>query len=120
MSAALGQIGAAIGAIRLMAGLKDAWTRASKDGERLLRFKWLAYYGGRDPHEGKRCTDCGRVLRAEEAERCGVCAGFRCKDCQKPLTESEIAGRMECCEPCWFKRLAESQSHKKVGRRYEP
>ena len=97
MSAALGQIGAAIGAIRLMAGLKDAWTRASKDGERLLRFKWLRYYGGRDPHEGQRCVDC-----------------------QTPLTESEINGRMECCKTCWYERLAESQAHKSAGRRYEP
>ena len=97
MSAAIGQVAAAIGAIKMMANLKDAWTRASKDGERLLRFKWLAYYGGRDPHEGKRCTDC-----------------------QTPLTASEIAGRMECCETCWFKRLAASQAHKSAGRRYEP
>lgn len=120
MSAALGQIGAAIGAIKTMANLKAAWKRASKDGERLLRFKWLAYYGGRDPHEGKRCTDCGKVLRADEAERCKVCAGPHCTDCGKPLTEAEIAGRMECCKTCWYERLAESQAHKSVGRRYEP
>ena len=97
MSAALGQVAAFIGAVKMMAGLKSAWTRASKDGERLLKFGWLRYYGGRDPHAGKRCEDCGRVL-----------------------TPRELASRKVCCDPCWFTRLAESQAHKSVGRRYEP
>ena len=98
MSAALGQVAAVVGAVKMMANLKSAWTRAHGDGVRLYDVPgWLAYYGGRDPHEGKRCVDC-----------------------QTPLTASEIAGRMECCETCWFKRLAASQAHKSAGRRYEP
>ena len=97
MSAALGQIGAAIGAVKMMAGLKAAWTRASKDGERLLKFGWLRYYGGRDPHEGKRCETC-----------------------KKPLTAAELESRMLCCKACWYERLAESQAPRSVGVRFEP
>ena len=95
---AVAQIGAAVGAVKMMASLKAAWTRAHGDGVRLWQVpSWLAYYGGRDPHAGKRCTDCKRVL-----------------------TPKEQASRRVCCDPCWYARLAESQSHRTVGRIYEP
>ena len=97
MSAALGQVAAFVGAVRVMNDLRQAWTRASKDGERLLRFKWLAYYGGRDPHEGQRCETC-----------------------KKPLTAAELESRMLCCKACWYERLAESQAPRSVGVRFEP
>ena len=62
MSAVLGQLVAAVGAVKMMATLKDAWTRASRDGVRLWQVpSWLAYTGGRDPQAGLRCKDCRKV-----------------------------------------------------------
>ena len=62
MSAILGQVAAAVGAIKMMSGLKSAWTRAHADGVRLWQVpSWLAYTGGRDPRKDMRCADCRKV-----------------------------------------------------------
>ena len=98
MSAALGQVAAFVAAVKTMAGLKAAWTKAHGDGIRLWQVpSWMAYYGGRDPHEGKRCETC-----------------------KKPLTAAELESRMLCCKACWYERLAESQAPRSVGVRFEP
>ena len=98
MSAIIGQAAAFVGAVKMMAGLKAAWTKAHGDGVRLWQVpSWMAYYGGRDPH-----------------------AGQRCEDCHKPLVAPEIEARMRCCKPCWYARLAASQAPRSVGVRFEP
>ena len=83
MSAALGQFAAAVGAIRMMSGLKSAWTRAHADGVRLWQVpSWLAYTGGRDPQAGLRCSDCRRVAETLVA----------------------ITADVSVCRSCWAER----------------
>ena len=83
MSAILGQVAAAVGAIKMMAGLKSAWTRAHADGVRLWNVPgWLAYTGGRDPQAGLRCSDCRKVCETLVA----------------------ITADVSVCRSCWAER----------------
>jgi len=120
MSGVVGEVAAFVGAVRLMAGMKEAWKRAKTDGVRLLDVPgWLKYWGGKDPLAGKRCRDCGKGLGVDERERCGVCAGKRCKDCGKDLSAGEMARRMECCLGCWETRVAATRAPRSVGMRFK-
>jgi hypothetical protein len=83
MSAILGQVAAAVGAIKMMSGLKSAWTRAHADGVRLWNVPgWLAYTGGRDPHKDMRCSDCRKVCETLVA----------------------ITADVSVCRSCWAER----------------
>jgi hypothetical protein len=83
VSAILGQVAAAVGAVKMMAGLKDAWTRANRDGARLWQFRrWLAYTGGRDPQADMRCKDCRKVCETLVA----------------------ITADVSVCRSCWAER----------------
>ena len=90
MSAVLGQLAAAVGAVKLMASVKDSRARASADGVRLWQVpSWLAYLGGRDPQAGLRCSDCRRVAESLVAITADVSV---CRACwtQRRLADAEL------------------------------
>lgn len=61
-SAVVGQVGAAIGFIKMVAPVREAWRRAKQDGVSMVNVPgWWRYMNGADPLAEKRCPGCKKV-----------------------------------------------------------